>query len=308
MSLRVTQGSTVSLMLAGLESNQSSLSILEGQLSSGKAISKPSDNPVGTGQALQLQTDISRNTQYQTNAQDGLSWLGTADNALQSGTSILQRLTTLVTEGASTGSNSSTSLSAISTEVASLKQEMLGVANTTYLGRPIFGGNTTNTAAYVADPTTGAVTYQGDTGAVMRTVGSDTQVQVNVNAADAFGTPSVVGPPASTGNDVFSMFDQITNDLTNDPGNLSNDISLVQSALAQMSNAQAGEGAAYNRISDMNTAAGNQVTNLTGNLSDVVNVDTAQAVTNETMQQAAYQASLQAMSNILQLSLTDFLK
>jgi flagellar hook-associated protein 3 FlgL len=305
MSLRVTQGSTVALMLAGLESNQNSLSTLEQQLSSGKAITKPSDNPVGTGQALALQGTISRNTQYQNNAQDGLSWLGTADNALSSGVSILQRLNTLVVEGASTGSNTSTSLSAIATEVSSLKQEMLGVANTSYLGRPVFGGTTSNSTAYVADPTTGNVTYQGDTGAVMRTVGANTQVQVNVNASDAFGTPST---STTTGDDVFSMFDKITTDLTSNPSNLSADISSVQTALARMSNAQAGEGAAYNRVTEMNTAAGNQVTNLTANLSDVVNVDTAQAVTNETMQQAAYQASLQAMSNILQLSLTDFLK
>lgn len=308
MSLRVTQNSTTALMLAGLESNQSNLSTLEQQLSSGKAISKPSDNPVGTGQALQLQGEISRNTQYQNNAQDGLSWLGTADNALQSGAAILQRLNTLVTQGASTGGNSAASLSAIASEVSGLKQEMLGVANSSYLGRPVFGGTTTNSAAYVADPTTGAVTYQGDTGAVMRTVGASTQVQVNVNASDAFGTPSTAGPPATTGDDVFAMFDQITSDLTSNPSNLSSDITSVQSSLARMSNALAGEGATYNRVSAMNTAAGNQVTNLTGNLSNVVNVDTALTVTNETMQQAAYQASLQAMSNILQLSLTDFLK
>jgi flagellar hook-associated protein 3 FlgL len=301
MSLRVTQGSTTALMLAGLESSQSLLSTYEQQVSSGKAITKPSDNPVGTGQALQLQGDISRNTQYQSNAQDGLSWLGTADNAMQSGAKILQSLQTLVTQGANTGSNDTVSLSAIATQVATLKQEMLGVANTSYLGRPVFGGTTTNSAAYVADPSTGTVSYQGDTGTVMRTVGANTQVQVNVNGADAFGS-------TASGDDVFSMFDQITTDLKNDPANLSNDISSVQSSLSRMSNALAGEGANYNRITDMNTAAGDQVTTLTANLSSVVNVDTAQAITNETMQQAAYQASLQAMSNILQLSLTDFLK
>ncbi len=305
MTMRVTQGATTAVMLAGLESNQSQLSKLEQQLSSGKAISKPSDNPVGAGQAMQLQGEISRNTQYQNNAQDGLSWLGTADNALQGGVTILQQLQSLVTEGANTGSNSSASLSAIATQVAGLKQQMVGVANSSYLGRPVFGGTTTNTVAYATDPTTGAVTYQGDTGQVMRTVGANTQVQVNVNASDAFGTPST---STTTGNDVFTMFDKITNDLTNNPGNLSSDITAVQTSLARMSSAQAGEGASYNRISAMNTVAGDQITNLTGNLSDVVNVDTALTVTNETMQQAAYQASLQAMSNILQLSLTDFLK
>lgn len=296
--MRVTQHAVTSLMLAGLQGNQSRLSTLEQQLSSGKQINKPSDDPVGTDQAMRFRTDISRNSQYQRNAQDGLSWLGTADNALQSGVTILQRLQTLTTQAASTGSGNATSRAAIATEVASLKQQMLGVANTTYLGRPIFGGTTPNAAAYTQDAN-GVVTYQGDSGAVMRTVSDDTQVQVNIGNTAAFGQP---------GSDVFSVFDQITSDLQSNQGNLTNDLSSISNALGNMTSAQATEGAAYNRITALNTSSTNLVTNLTSNLSSVENVDTAKAITDFTMQQASYQASLSAMSQVLQLSLTAFLK
>jgi flagellar hook-associated protein 3 FlgL len=298
MSMRVTQNAVTSLMLAGLQANQARLGTLEQQLSSGRRITKPSDDPVGTDQAMQFRTQLTRNDQYTRNGQDGLSWLGTADNALQGGVTVLQRLQTLVTQGASTGSGGPTSRAALASEVSSLKQEMLSVANTSYLGRPIFGGTTSNTAAYTQDAS-GVVTYQGDSGAVLRTVGAGTQVQVNVDSTTAFGAP---------GNDVFSLFDQITNDLQGNPSNLTNDLAKVSTALDRMTNAQASEGAAYNRITAMVTASTNQSATLTGRLSDVEDVDTAKAATEMAMQQASYQAALSSMSNVLQLSLTQFLK
>jgi flagellar hook-associated protein 3 FlgL len=145
----------------------------------------------------------------------------------------------------------------------------------------------------------GAVTYQGDAGTVMRTVDSSTQVQVNVNNVDAFGPP---------GADVFSMFDRITSDLQNNPDGLTSDLSTISTALDRMTSAQAKEGAAYNRLSDMTKSVTGRVATLTNNLSSVEDLDTAKAATALTMQQVSYQASLAAMSKVLQLSLTDFLR
>ncbi len=298
MTMRVTQNSVTSLMLAGLQANQARLGAMQLRLSSGRQITKPSDDPVGTDQAMQFRAQLSRNAQYTRNAQDGQSWLGTADNVLASGVSILQRLQVLVTQGANSGAGSATSRAAIATEVSSLKQEMLGVANTTFLGRPIFGGATSATAAYVTDAS-GNVTYQGDAGTVMRTVGDNTEVQVNIANTTAFGAGS---------SNVFAVFDKIAGDLQNNPQNLTNDLTAVGTSLDRMTNAQAIEGSAYNRIADMMTAATNQTTTLTGRLSDVEDVDAAKAATEIAMQTASYQAALSSMSNILQLSLTQFLK
>ncbi|HEX7106498.1 MAG TPA: flagellar hook-associated protein FlgL [Acidothermaceae bacterium] len=297
--MRVTQNAVTTAMLAGLQANKAELSRLQLQLSSGRQVTKPSDDPVGTDQAMQYRTEIARANQYQRNGNDGLAWLGTADGALQSGVAILNRLRVLTTQAANTGASDANARTAIAAEVDSLKSDMLGLANTTYLGRPIFGGATSLNAAYVKDPATGLVSYQGDTGKVTRTVGSNAVVQVNINAADAFGSP---------GNDIFTTFDQILNDLKTNPTNLTNDLVGIQASLDRMTNAQSIEGAAYNRINNMINLAGAHADTLTGNLSDVENVDTAKAATELTMQQVSYQASLAAMSKVLQLSLTDFLR
>lgn len=296
--MRVTQNAVTASMLAGLQGNQGRLAALQEQLSSGKRISKPSDDPVGTDQAMRYRSEMARNNQYQRNAQDGLGWLSSADSALQGGVSVLHRLQVLVTQAANLGTSDQTSRDAIATEVKSLKQQMLGVANTTYQDRPIFGGTTSKSAAYAADAN-GVVAYQGDTGTVMRTVGQNAQVQVNVDASQAFGSGAT---------DVFGVFDQVISDLRSTPENLSNDLDAVSSSLKNMMDAQATEGASYNRITSLNNSSNDLVATLTGNLSSVEDIDIAKTYTDLTMQQVSYQASMAAMSNVLQLSLTNFLK
>lgn len=197
MSLRVTQNAVTSLMLAGLQSSSSRLSTLEQQLSSGRRISKPSDDPVGTGQAMLFNEQIARTKQYQRNANDGLAWLGIADNALQTGVNILQRLQVLTTQAANTGTADATARASILEEVKSLKEQMLAVANTTYQNRPIFGGTTSSPVAYAVNGS-GTVVYQGDTGSVLRTVGDNVQVKVNIDAAQAFGPREMTSSPCLT--------------------------------------------------------------------------------------------------------------
>ena len=73
MSVRVTQNAVTTAMLAGLQSNKQQLSQLQLQLSSGRQLSKPSDDPVGTDQAMRYRTELSRAGQYQRNGNDGLA-------------------------------------------------------------------------------------------------------------------------------------------------------------------------------------------------------------------------------------------
>ena len=79
--MRVTVGSSAAGSLAGLQANASRLAALQAQMSSGRQITKPSDNPVGTSSALELRGELKRVTQYQNNSSDALSWLTTVNTA-----------------------------------------------------------------------------------------------------------------------------------------------------------------------------------------------------------------------------------
>ena len=66
--------------------NQQELSIanLEEQVSSGRSLNKPSDNPAAVTQVLQLSSQASQLSNWQANAQTATSWLGMGNNALNS--------------------------------------------------------------------------------------------------------------------------------------------------------------------------------------------------------------------------------
>ena len=164
--MRVTESSTNRATLANLQLDASRLADLQEQMSSGRQITKPSDNPTGTVSALQLRSQLKQLTQYQSSATDALGWLTTVDSAYNSISKQLQQVRTLVVQGMNTGTGSVTSNEALAQQVDQARASLLSLANSSYLGRPVFGGTTANGAAY---DTSG--TYVGDNGVVSREIG-----------------------------------------------------------------------------------------------------------------------------------------
>jgi flagellin-like hook-associated protein FlgL len=128
------------LMVSDLESSLQNLTALQQETASGKSLNQPSDNPSGTGEVLTLNAQLGRYQQYSSNISDGQSWLNTADSTLGSVVTALDKAQTDVLNGANASAVGATSDEALSQEVLSIKQEILGLADTTYNNRPIFSG------------------------------------------------------------------------------------------------------------------------------------------------------------------------
>jgi flagellar hook-associated protein 3 FlgL len=298
MSFRVTQSTTASVMLQGIETSYDGFQNLSAQISSGQAITKPSDNPGGTVQVMSYNSELTRLGQYQTNANDGVAWLGTASNALSSVLSQLQQVQQLAQEGA-TGTTDPSGRAAIANEVDSLKASLLASANTTYLGRPVFGGTTGGTAAYDSSGN-----YVGDTGAVTRTLAANTSVQVNVVGTDAFGSGAA---------SVFSVLTQLSSDLRSGTPSATaavgtTDLAAVQQAITTVQTAQATVGSRTAEVQSLLTQAQSRQTTVTEAKSSVADLDLAKAETQLTTQQLTYEAALQATAHVLSLSLVQFLQ
>src|SRR5687768_7956674 len=165
-AFRITQRTVSNTMLSGLQANMGRMQKLQEQLSSGKEVSKPSDSPVKTVEAMQFRSGIRRTEQYARNAEDGLALLGATDSALTDSLDMTRRVRDLTLQGMNDATNAQ-AREAIATEIDTLREGLLGVANSRYLDRPLFGGNTNAPDAYDAD---GA--FVGDpVGKVTRTVG-----------------------------------------------------------------------------------------------------------------------------------------
>ena len=292
---RITQQSMTQQALLGLEANQSQLALLQQRMSSGKQISKPSDDPGGAASALKLRSEVARNAQWTRNADDGLGWLGAIDTTLMGMSDQVRRARDLVLQGLSTGSSSPESRQALATEIDGLRDSLLGSANSGYLGRPLFGGTTPGATAY--DAASGA--YVGDGNPVARTVGANARVRVDITGPEAFG-------PA--GADLFSVLADIAVSLRTDPTQLNTDLVALDGVMKNMITTLADVGVRYNRVDQMRTAADDHKVDVAATLSGIEDIDVAKTTLDLSVQRAAYQAALQATANIVQPSLLDFLK
>jgi flagellar hook-associated protein 3 FlgL len=293
--MRITQSSIAASSLANLQASLARGARLQEQMTSGKVINKPSDSPTGTVSSLALRADISANEQYTRNAEDGQAWLGNVDSTLQQVNSRLQKVRDLTLQGSSTGAMSDTARQAIATEVTSLRGELMGLANTTYAGRPIFGGTTAGTLAF--DSST--YSYAGDAGQVLRRLDARTSVEVGASGTQVFGDGA---------GSVFALLDQIADHVVNDSPALGADLSALDGRMSNVLQTLTDVGVRYTRVETAATTAGDRALSLRSTLSGIEDIDLPRTIIDMQLQQTTYQAALSATAKVIQPSLMDFLR
>jgi flagellar hook-associated protein 3 FlgL len=291
---RITDRSAALGSLASLQASASRLSALQSKLSSGRQITKPSDDPVGTERALALRGELKRTSQYSANAASGIGWLSQVDSTMTSVMNQMQNVRTLMLQGMSTGTADTTSNNAIADNIDQLRSSMLSLANTTYEGQPLFGGTTSGSAAF---DTSGA--YIGDTGSVTRQVGANDNVAINQTGTAVFG---------ANGSNLFDLLSTVANDLRTNPAGMQADLGNVDTAMGTLSAQQGVAGATYQRISTVQNNIQNASLQITTSLSSIQDADVADMAIQISSANVAYQAALQTTASIRQTSLLDYLK
>jgi flagellar hook-associated protein 3 FlgL len=297
---RITNQMTTQQVLSNINAAQNRLDVTQEELSSGKKLSQPSDDPYGASEAVQLNGQLSQLGDYSDQVTDGTAWTQASDTALQSIQNEVQRVRELVVEAAN-GSNSQSNLSAINSEVTQLTASIKQDANAQYNGQYIFSGTATTTAPY----TSSSDAYQGNAGAVNRTIGPGTSVQVNADVS------SVLGSGASAGDGkLLNVLSNISADLTsgNTTALSTTDLSGLDSNISTLEQVQATVGSTEDRLQLAATRISSLQTSGTSQLSDVQDADYATTMTDFTNEEAAFTAALKASANIVQSSLMDFLQ
>ena len=299
---RVTQNMLSHRALDGLQAGLGRVSHIQEQLSTGRIINRPSDDPSGATSAMRLRTSRSDQQQYARNADDGLGWLDQIDTTLSSVTIQVRQARELGLQGANTGAMSAQGREALATEVDKIREGLLGDANATYLGRPVFGGITAGDKAYVDDTTVTppVAKFVGVPGGVTRIVADGVQVRVDSDGPSVFGADGV------------SMFDHLTELSAALRGG---DATAIRDATQKLTDdatrvttAQADVGTRAARIEKAKVAAEDADLSLSSRLSEVENTDLPKATVELQLQQVAYQAALAATAKVMQPSLLDFLR
>lgn len=296
--MRVTTGMLIDGVLADLRSTWSRLARYERELSSGKRLLRPSDDPVGVVRFLSLRSELNRINRYLTNADDASNWLDMTDAALGQAGDVIQRVRELAVSTLGTVPRST--LEAAYAEVSRLLEQLVAIGNTRYADRYIFAGQKTLTPPFALDFTKGSpVVYGGDGQAIWREVGPGITIQVNRPGSGALQQAMEA---------TAYFLGQLDAAIRNGGTVASDVLGGLDGALDAILQERAQVGADAHRIEATRSRLQDSVYEVTSLLFETEDADMAEVIVRLTSTEAAYRAALEAGARIIQPSLLDFLR
>jgi flagellar hook-associated protein 3 FlgL len=293
--VRITQRAVALTSLQGLNRNLDAVGKLQQQLTSGRLINAPSDSPTGTNKAMQTRAEQAAVAQQGRNISDAKGWLEQADSSLREILDTTRRVRDLTVQGLNTGAVSESSQKALATEVASLREGLLSLANTTVQGRPLFGGVTPGAKAYNDDGT-----WAGLAGpSITRRVSESETVRVDLTGPEAFGPD---------GGNLFDIVGRIGANLTADPVALETDLADLDAAIKRMSTSVADVGSRAARVDRAGQLNFDRSLTLQSKLAETENIDLPNTIMRLQMQQVGYEAALAATAKAISPTLLDYLR
>lgn len=200
--------------LSALNKSLQRQSQIQEQLSDGKAIHRPSDDPIKTIRSLRFNTNLAINEQFTQNVEDSLSWMQTTDGAMSDLSSIMTRVKELVVSA--DGTKPIDSLNAIGTEIDQLINQALSIGNSKIGDRYIFAGQMDKIQPFerkqITDPNSNKVTdvvvYNGDLNKISMQIKpggtNPSEDGVNLTGAEVFGPVKYLN-----GNPTMEIFNQL---------------------------------------------------------------------------------------------------
>jgi len=193
--MRVSTAYLFDQNLTAMLNQQTALGKTQLQVSTGKEIINPSDDPSASVQILNLQREFSLTEQYLVNADKAENRQTIEEGTLQSATSMLQRIKELAVQGLN-DTNTQADRQAIAVEINQLNEQLLALANTRDSnGDYLFSGFNSSTQPYQ----TINGSYQGDEGQRSMQVGAGVRIETNDPGNAIFEAPLIETSVSTTG-------------------------------------------------------------------------------------------------------------
>ncbi|MGM0710723.1 flagellar hook-associated protein FlgL [Brevibacillus parabrevis] len=295
MAVRITQNMLNSNMMRNLNNSMGKMDKLQEQASSGRKISRPSDDPVVATRGMFYRSSLIENDQFQRNVNEASAWMDTTDQAMDDVNTIIHRVKELVIQSGSTMNQDG--YNAIAAEIDQLKEHLGNIANQSLGGKYIFAGNDTSHPPF--DFATDTFTNQNSNDITLE-VNKGIYLPINVKGVEVFSVPS-------TTDNIFQVLSDVSTQLR--AGN--NATSLIPKVDEQLSNVlaiRASLGARVNRMELIEERLGAEELNLNKLMSDNEDADMAEVITDLKMQENVHKSALGVGARIIQPSLLDFLR
>ncbi|MCM3711669.1 flagellar hook-associated protein FlgL [Sporosarcina luteola] len=293
--MRVTQSMLSNNTMRNLMTGYTNMAKLQEQVSSGKRIKRPSDDPEAAAKSIGFRNQVDNIEQYKKNLIEVNNWLDSSDEALDGVGQVLHRAKELVTNAANTGAMNPEEREFIKIELRQLQERVQDLANTKVMDKYIFSGTNTNkplsplfdTAKGVLLPDPG---FSKD---VEIEVFNGVNLKVNTNAMELFkGIDDFFNGITEAGDEV--KFNEAMKDLD----------SQMNKVLEQRIEI----GGRMNRSELMQNRLDLQEQTAKKLQSENEDIDFEKVITEMLTQEAVYRASLSVGARVIQPSLVDFLR
>jgi len=281
--MRISSSLQYSTYEADIMASQNRLYTAQQQEATGLAINSPSDNPTGETQAIDMNSLENTLNQYQSNLSQAKSVLNMTSSSLTTASSVMQNAYQIALTAANS-SNSTTAQASLVQQINTLQQQLVSTGNAQGPnGEYLFAGQNTGTQPFSVD-STGSLVYSGDNGSIQIEGGPSNSFTVNVPGTPLFST-------------AYNDLETLKNDIQS--GNITSisntDLKNLQNDQNSFNNASGNIGSTADMVASLTTDNTRRISDLQSNISNIVNVNTASAVTNYTSAQAAYQAALEVV-------------
>lgn len=285
---------------ASIEQSEESLQTAMNQLSSGKRVAVPSDDPLAFSNNVQSLAQSAAIDTYTRNTNAVVAQAQLADASLSSVVTSLTQAVSLGAEGGN-GTLTSTQRSSLAQQVQGLLASVVSQANTTSNGVALFAGTSGTVTAFVADPASSTgYTYKGNSASNQAQVGPALSTNVSVPGDQIFTSTSA--------NVLGALQSMVTALQSGSSDDIASATVAVSSAIAHVDQVRAVYGSTVNQLTTEGDYLSQETVTLTSQQASLVDVDTATAITNLTQAQTAQSAILAMAAKILPSSLLNYLQ
>jgi flagellar hook-associated protein 3 FlgL len=291
----------ISNLTVSLDQSSSAADALTTELSSGLRVASLQDDPVAAAQSSLMGSAIATDDTFVQTASSEASTMQVADSTLGEVVTQLTSALALAVQG-NDGSLNGSNTGTIAQQLSSIRDQVLSLANSSYLGTSLFGGSQGSVKPFELDTSTtpATVNYVGDTNLQYIQTPAGQKIQVNLPGSSVFGT---------TASGVFGALNQLIDDFSTGASSatITADTSTLTSSLGQVSQQRSILDSSLSTLQSTSTYVQTDESQLKAQQSTLVGADTATVASQLSSQETQYQALLNVMSALQKTDLFDYL-
>ena len=308
--MRISTASAFDNTVANLQRRQEALSEAQVQLTSGKRLQRPSDDPAGAATVERALAAATRAESQQRALDAARNSMAQSESALGEAGNIMQQARELMVAGGN-GSYSDVERKTVADNLRSLRNDLLAVANRSDgAGRYLFGGQGSDGQPMLDGP--GGVTFSGIAGGMQAATGESMPMSLDGRSV-WLQAPDPANPGATLS--LFDALDKAISELST-PGRtaqqvadtVSTGLAGMDASMSNLSSWRSAAGEALNRADNIGDRLSQAKLSAQGQRSDAEDLDMVAAVSSVQAKQTGYDVALKTYSMVQRLSLFDYIK